>query len=74
MQSVLALCELRFVLQPLRVSSTYKAPARPAAMKTNRKVTSNAPPTGDSEKKKRKKVRKGTYSYIYKVLLSSSTL
>ena len=49
-------------------STASKAPAKPTeGAKAAKKTSKAAAPTGDGEKKKRKKVRKETYSsYIYK--------
>lgn len=52
---------------PASAATASKAPAKSAEASKAAKKTAKPAPTGDGEKKKRKKVRKETYSsYIYK--------
>lgn len=54
---------------PASAATASKAPAKSAEASKSAKKTAKAAPAADGEKKKRKKVRKETYSsYIYKVL------
>lgn len=56
-------------------STASKAPVRQTATKANKKTSDAPAASGDGEKKKRKKVRKETYSsYIYKGLSTLSIL
>lgn len=52
---------------PASAATASKAPAKSAEASKSAKKTAKAAPAADGEKKKRKKVRKETYSsYIYK--------